>query len=73
MFKNKNDYTFIVFDKENNQLCKVEFVHDCFKSCQWLDQSKNYSHWYYVNIYVRRSGQFLKRHYKGQFIQRFPR
>jgi len=72
-FKNKNDYSFIVFDKDNNQICKIEFVHNCYKSAQWLTDSKNYNQWHYANIYNRRSGTFMKRIYKGNFIESYPK
>lgn len=72
IWKNKNDYSIIIFDLNNQQIAKMEFVDNLFKASQWLDNSK-YRDWHYFNAYNRRSGMFLKRYYKGNFIPAKPR
>lgn len=72
VWKNKNDYSIIVFDSQDNQICKIEFCHNLYKASIWLNNSK-YRDWSYFNAYNRRSKSFLKRYYKGQFIPAMPR
>lgn len=72
-FKNKNDYSLIIFSENNQCLGKMEFVHSVFNASLWLTQSSNYSSWHYVNVYVRRSGRFLRRFYKGNYIENKPK
>ena len=70
-FQNKNDYSVIVFC-ENDKTVKVSYVHSCYSLAKWLDNSK-YKDWKYFNVYVRRSGRFLKRFYKGNYIENKPK
>lgn len=70
-FQNKNDYSVAIFNS-SGFLVKVQYVHNIYKLCLWLETSK-YKDWTYINIYVRRSQRFLKRHYKGNFIEQKPR
>lgn len=69
--RHKNDYTVIVFDRDNNYLCKIEFSHDLFKTSKWLSMSKKYNYWHYMNVYDRRKGTFLKRFYVTDYIPAF--
>lgn len=72
IWKNKNDYSIIVFDQQNNQICKIEYCDNLYKASIWLNNSK-YRDWSYFNCYNRRSQNFLKRYHKGQFIPAKPR
>jgi hypothetical protein len=72
-FKNKNDYSIIVFSAQNICLGKMEFVHSVFAASLWLSKSSNYSTWHYINVYVRRSGRYLRRYYNGNFIDNKPK
>jgi len=72
-FKNKNDYTCIVFYKDDTPPFKMAFVHNCYSLSQWLTTSNNHQHWSYFNVYVRRSNMFLKRFYQGNFIPAKPK
>lgn len=69
--KKDNNYTITVFTKENQFLIKLEFVHNLYKTSQWLSSSQNFKNWYYFNVYDRRTKQFLKRIYKNEFIPPF--
>lgn len=73
-FKGRADYTVIVF-YENKQKppFKMEFVNGLFTLSQWLDKSSLHRDWAYFNAYSRRSGRYLKRYYKGNFIENKPR
>lgn len=70
-FKNKNDYSCIVF-KSNQVLIKLEYVHSIYALTKWLDGSK-YNEWEYINIYCRRSRRYISRQIKGSFIVQFPK
>ncbi len=70
-FQNKNDYSVTVFN-DNGFLVKVQYVNNIYKLCQWLDGSK-YNSWTYLNVYARRSQRFIKRQYKGNFIDQKPK
>jgi len=70
-FKNKNDYSCTIFS-ESGFLVKVEFVHSILSLAKWLDNSK-YKEWNYINVYARRSQRYILRHYKGNFINQFPK
>jgi len=71
MQNHKNDYSLIVFDRLNRQICKIEFCHKLSSASSWLSGSKKYSDWNYFNVYDRRTGEFLKRFYKDNFIPAF--
>lgn len=67
----KNDYSVIVFTQSNEYMCKSVYVHNLLNYSKWLSSSKNYNDWYYFNVYDRRTGQFLKRFYRNEFIPPF--
>lgn len=73
-FRNKNDYSVIIFfeDKEKKPF-KMEFVHSLYSLTQWLSKSPKFNDWHYINVYVRRSGRYINRYYKGNFIPNKPR
>lgn len=70
MRKKKNDYTFIIFF--DNRVEKMTYVHNCYNSVKWLENSYKYRDYKYINVYLRRTGEFLFRHYKASFINPFP-
>lgn len=67
----KNDYSITIFSRNNEFLGKMEFVHNLYKASQWLTYSRNYSNWHYINIYDRRTKQYLTRRYRNEFIEQF--
>lgn len=67
----KNDYSVIVFDRGNNYLCKIQYSHNLYKTSVWLSNSQNYNQWHYMNVYDRRTGHFLQRIYRNDFIPAF--
>lgn len=71
--KNKNDYSCIVVGYHNGikYYKKFEYVHNMLNFTKWLSNSKFYNY-SYINIYLRRSGQYLQRHYNGNFINPKP-
>lgn len=71
-FQNKNDYSVIVYGA-NGFLCKYTFVGNLYKFSQFLDGSDKFGNWLYFNVYVRRSGTFLRRFKRGEFIPAKPR
>jgi hypothetical protein len=72
-FRNKNDYSIVVFFQDNTNPLKMEFVHNCYASSQWLTNSKNYNNWNYFNVYARRTKRFIKRFYRNNFIEAKPK
>ena len=72
-FKNSNDYSFTVFDEKNNVIYKKLYSDNVFRDCMWLNNSNNFKHWLYVNCYARRSGRFIGRYYRNNFIPQKPR
>ncbi len=71
-FKNKNDYSVIVF--ENNRfLCKYTYVGNLYKFVLFLEKTYQFKNWTAMNVYVRRSGRFLKQYRNGDFIPPKPR
>jgi len=71
-FKNKNDYSVSVFSG-TGFLVKVQFCNDLGTLQKWLDSSYKYKDWKYINVYARRSGRFLGRFYKGNFMPFKPK
>ena len=72
-FKNDNDYSIIIFDKENNFIAKYKYSHTVFSFVRGF-VTENFPKWYYVNVYVRRTGRFLKRYYRNDnFIPNKPK
>jgi hypothetical protein len=69
-YKNKNDYSIIVFDQDEKFLLKWTYVHGLYGAAQSLD--KKYE-WKYFNVYNRRSGQYIGRYYRGGYIPNKPR
>ena len=72
-FKNSNDYSFTVFDEKNNVIYKKLYSDNVFRDCMWLNNSNNFKQWLYVNVYARRSGRFIGRYYRNNFIPQKPR
>lgn len=71
-FKNKNDYTITIWNGRN-RLGKMVFVHNLYAASLWLSNSRTYVSWTYINVYARRSGRYLGRFYKGNFIPAYFR
>lgn len=69
--KHKNDYSVSVFG-EDGFLVKLQYVHNVYDLARWLTASQKYSNWVYMNVYLRRSGEYLGRNYKGNFINPYP-
>lgn len=72
MYKNKNDYSVIVFGSRG-YLCKLEYVQNLYSLVKWLENSRKYRGWKMMNVYNRRSGEFIKQYKKGSFIDAKPR
>lgn len=70
MLKNKNDYSVIVFFEDGAKPKKWKFVHSLFSFSKFLD--KEHPSWDYMNVYIRRSGDFLKRYKRGQYVPNKP-
>lgn len=70
-FQNKNDYSVAIFNS-SGFLVKMTYVNNIYRLCLWLETSK-YKDWTYINIYARRTQRFIKRHYKGNFIEQKPK
>jgi len=71
-FKNDNDYSVSVFSG-TEFLVKMSFTHSPKDAEKWLNSSYKYKDWEYMNVYARRSGRFLGRFYKGNFIPYKPK
>lgn len=69
--KRKNDYTFILF-YPNGEVKQIMYIHNCFNAVKWVENSRKYFGYSYINIYLRRSREFLFRHYPNNFIPPFP-
>lgn len=67
--KNKNDYTCIFFFDGRTPV-KYTFVHNVYGLTQTV--FKKFGEYKYVNVYVRRTGVYLKRFYYGNFIPPKP-
>jgi hypothetical protein len=70
MFKNKNDYSVIIF-LENGKTLKLEYVQNIYKLHLWCIE-KNIIYLYF-NIYNRRTRNFIIQHINGNFINPYPR
>jgi hypothetical protein len=66
--KRDNDYSVIAFF-ESGKAKKWQYVHNLRDFASFLD--KKHSTWEYMNIYNRRTGNYLKRFYKGNNIPIF--
>lgn len=64
----KNDYTCIVYFPDNTPK-KWTYVHNLNGFSKFLD--KEHGSWKYFNVYERRTGKYLKRFYRGNFISYF--
>jgi len=69
MLKKKNDYSVIVFFENESRPKKWEYVHKLNGFSLFL--SKKHPTWEYMNVYNRRSGEFMKRLHRGNFIPAF--
>jgi len=65
----KNDYSVIVFFKEESKPKKWNYVHKLNGFGMFLNT--NHSNWEYMNVYERRTGKYLKRFHNGNFIPPF--
>ena len=66
--KHKNDYSVIAF-LSTGEVKKWQFVHSLKGFAVFLDQK--HPAWMYMNVYNRRTGNFLKRIYKGDTVPDF--
>lgn len=71
MIRKKNDYSITVFNKENQYLGFIKYVHNIKYTANWLNNSRRFNQWYYMNIYNRRSRNFIKRVYRNEQIDKF--
>ena len=69
MLKQKNDYSVIVFIENETKPKKWEYVHKLNGFSMFL--SKKHPNWLYMNVYNRRSGQFMKQFKRGAFVPAF--
>ena len=72
-FKNRNDYSFSVFDQKNVFLYKKDYSDNIYRDCLWLSSSDNFKSWFYINVYARRTGRFLARYYRNNYIPQKPK
>ena len=66
--QHKNDYTVIAFFPDKTAK-KWSYVHKLDGFIQFLN--KQFEHWQYVNVYDRRTGDYLQRIKKGSVPPRF--
>lgn len=71
-FQNKSDYSFSAFG-DNGFLYKKDYSHNIYKDCVWLTNSEKFKEWKYINVYARRTGRFLGRFYRENYIPQKPR
>lgn len=69
MLKKKNDYSVIVYFEEGSKPKKWSFVHKLNGFKMFLN--KEHSQWQYMNVYNRRSGDFICRFHRDSFIPPF--
>lgn len=69
MEANKNDYSVIVFFETEPKPKKWNYVHKLNGFSMFLN--KEHSTWAYMNVYERRTGKYIKRFHKGNFIPPF--
>ena len=65
MGKQKNDYSVVVF-LSTGEVKKWSFVGKLKGFAEFLD--KKHSAWKYMNVYDRRTREYLKRFYKGNSV-----
>ena len=66
--RHKNDYSCIAFF-ENDKPKKWQYVHKLDGFVNFLNQK--HQGWKYLNVYERRTGNFLKRFYPGNIVPGF--
>ena len=65
----KNDYSVIVFFENEPKPKKWNYVHKLNGFSMFLN--KEHTGWAYMNIYERRTGKYIKRFHRGNFIPPF--
>jgi hypothetical protein len=68
IMEHKNDYSAVVFFETGNPK-RWTYVHKLTEFEKFINEK--HSGWKYFNLYERRSGKYLKRFYKGNFIPHF--
>jgi len=69
-FKNQNDYSCTVF-LGSRKVNFMKYVGNCYTYASYLD-SKNIK-WSVMNVYNRRTGEFITRFYYGSYIEPKPK
>lgn len=69
MLKKKNDYSVIVFLDNESKPKKWNYVHNLHGFAMFLN--KKHETWTYMNVYNRRSGVFIKRFKRNDFVPPF--
>lgn len=69
MLKKKNDYSVIVFLKDEDKPKKWNFVHKLNGFSKFLDEK--HPAWEYMNVYNRRTRQYIKRFHPSDSIPDF--
>lgn len=66
MYKNKNDYSVVAFNGQY-KVNFMRYVHNVYKYTLWL--RNNGIEWTHINVYNRRTNEFIKRFYFGNYIK----
>ena len=69
MARHKNDYSIIVFFEDKQKPKKWKHAHKLNGFSTFLD--KKHPAWEYMNVYNRRTGEFIKRFYRYSLIPDF--
>lgn len=69
MLKQKNDYSVIVFFGDGQKPKKWTYVHKLNGFSMFL--KKSHPDWHYMNVYNRRSGEYMRRFQRDSFIPPF--
>lgn len=69
MAKHKSNYSVIVFLENEKKPKKWKFVHKLNVFSKFLD--RDHPTWEYMNVYNRRTGEFIKRFYRSSPIPAF--
>jgi len=66
----QNNYSCEAF-QGSNRTNSMRYVHSITSYVKWL-KDKGIS-WSVINVYNRRTSEFIRRYYKGDYIHSFPR
>ncbi|MEQ9221067.1 MAG: hypothetical protein RLO17_23635 [Cyclobacteriaceae bacterium] len=69
IYKNRNDFTCVAY-QGSRKTAYMKYVNKLTDFVSWMEKEKK--EWSVINVYARRSGDFIVRYYRDDIIPKRP-